>query len=746
MANFKQYQRNQRSVATEQDFRGGMKYTNIPITDGFWKTIVNYDLDPTGSSIHPRPGFKLFSQAILPGGNWLIHHSGIITAVRNQFEDYSIRYTLVYDQEQRRLIMVDDYNAPDLTPREIVSEYFPRINVYNTGESLHGMAYGGSDEGPQPWAFLGGSVFFPSEDGILQLKATVNQDGLAYDISKVEPRVMSPSEAVGLGYNMLSDNPYAMGDTPIGAFDLTGIIVQDQAGNTLLQGKENTTVVFKALTQGTIPTSGKFTWKFQDLENSEKVFYKITPGREVTQMIEYKKLSVSVIYTDSSDNPLATCSLALYRFTEDNNNFQMIPYPVANAKHMTVWQQRLVVWGVPQGRNVLFVSQVGAANYFPYPHNSDIFTGDIVACVPFLKDLLVFTTHQLHRLSILPAGGYKSEVIQDNLYMSEIDLSTVHTVQNMIFFKSGNYYYMVVPRTNSGEQGALQLAPISTNITELLNEMYPLVRETLIRLYGDKTQEIPALHKFNVLKDNAVLRCVYKFRLRDKFIDGILNYSTVLRTWTLYTVQSTSKNLNVRRADVTTRTEYATIDGVTFKTMRTQPLDIVDDFIPTTFHNLQLLDTGYRELNSQFKKRFREIQFKINNVSKKSLLFGNEFRIDEYTRKHLHKYSVQIEEDYIKVVPDFDNVIVSSGETILDEVETNLYIQEVDYTLEDSVVQLITNAWQLDVSSMSDVSMKKVRIGVSGKGYAPRFILVSLNKEFYELTNFNWVYRTMNAR
>ena len=38
----------------------------------------------------------------------------------------------------------------------------------------------------------------------------------------------------------------------------------------------------------------------------------------------------------------------------------------------------------------------------------------------------------------------------------------------MIYFKSGNYYYMLVPKAQS-TTGELTLAPISTPITEFFN-------------------------------------------------------------------------------------------------------------------------------------------------------------------------------------------------------------------------------------------------------------------------------------
>ncbi len=54
--------------------------------------------------------------------------------------------------------------------------------------------------------------------------------------------------------------------------------------------------------------------------------------------------------------------------------------------------------------------------------------------------------------------------------------------------------------------------------------------------------------------------------------------------------------------------------------------------------------------------------------------------------------------------------------------------------------------WSLDGSHFPSVHLTKVRVPVSGKGYAPRFKLIAQDDYKYELLGYAWVYRMMNSR
>jgi hypothetical protein len=490
-------------------------------------------------------------------------------------------------------------------------------------------------------------------------------------------------------------------------------------------------------------------WEFRDVLGGSASVVRVTNHlTEIEHTCTFEYLNVTVTLFTSDNTPLAYGALAADQFhAGDTEALEPVKYNLLQASGLTSWQRRLVLWGTPGGANVIFIGDVEAVNYFPYPLSAinDV-EGRVLRCVPFMNDLLIFSESKLYRASIKAEGGFTVKLVQDHLQMTEFEASTVVTVKNMVFFKSGNYYYMVVPKVSTGDAGELQLAPISTAITDLLDDFYKNISHIFFSMFGDITIRDIVFCGYTNFQDNGVVKNIYKFTVDGLYFDLYLNYSTVLRTWTLYIMQSTEHNISINKGSVTYQTEYSFIDGGSFKIITPDRNVVADEHMnDTTFQNLQMLDTGHREQNSQFKKRYREVQFKINNISKKAMQFGTEFRLDEQTRKGLFKYNIEHDGESLVVVPEFLDVITDAGQTVLEESDT-MYIKNVEYITPSEIVELKTNHWQLDVSTLWDVSIKKIRLKVSGKGYSPRLILISLNLEPYELMNFNWVYRTMHGR
>ena len=757
MANFKQYDRTQRNLTTEQDFSKGMYYTNQPLTDGAWKTMVNYDIDLTGTSVHPRPGMVVQRNTwgpmvySIPLG-YRLHHNGSFV-ISDQFTDTAIKYTLLYKPGENTFKLVDDTGIYDVNTNGL--EVLIKTNTWS--ERVHDMSAKDIIDVPQPHAsFITLSILLGTQ-GLIKLVGNTNEGARSYAFEPVEPRELTVSEAVGMGFNMLQEDPYDYNNdigVQYNTFNYKGIVVEDLEGNTILSANVNKKVRFKALYEAppNYLSSGTFTekWEIRDLKGSgDSIPFDKTTGLTVLETaVTFEHAAITVVLYDSDDTPLSYTSLSSFHFFKDEQDaFEKVVYNLNQASDVTMWQRRLVLWGVPKAPNMVFVSQVEAINYFPYPNNTinDV-EGRVLRCVPFMNDLLIFTEYKLYRAAFKEDGGFTVKLVQDHLHMTEFEASTVVTVKNMVFFKSGNYYYMVVPRLAAGGDGELQLAPISTPITNLLDNFYRSVSHIFFSMFGDVTIKDINFCGYNNFQDNGVVKNIYKFNVAGKYFDVYLNYSTVLRTWTMYIMESTQHNISISKSSVTYQTEYAFIDNDSFKIITPDRSVVADEHMDgIVFQNLQLLDTGYREHNTQFKKRYREIQFKVNNISKKSMQFGTEFRLDEQTRKGLYSYTIDHDGEALVVVPEFLDIITDAGQTVLEENDT-IYKTDAEYITPSEIVELKTNHWQLDISTLWDVSIKKIRLKVSGKGYAPRLILVSLNLEPYELMNFNWVYRTMHGR
>jgi len=647
------------------------------------------------------------------------------------------------------------------------------------------------------------------------------------------PAEISPTEAVNYGYNMLDDDPYTFVDS-IGAAVSDGYIIMEgilpyaepACTNLKFKAKVGEEITFKLVSQFHDNTDTfKFRWElrelgsedvtvYQDQDNSACPEQSMTTGVTLTCRPPFKQFSITVVAfsTDDLTEPLQVMTLASYTMGDDtpgsSNQIAVAEYPLDSATDLCTWKQHIVLWGVRGAANLIFVSEVNNPTYFPYPNNANVFEEAVVACVPYLNDLLVFTESKLYRCAWSGDGlTYNVDMIQDKLFMSAFDKETITIVQNMVFFKNGNYFYMVVPKASSSEPGALQLAPISTPITNLLDEFQTEVARTFRELYNPEnggifppllrtaTREI-VLHDYYNYLDTSIVRNVYKFRLVDRdrtsglvvntllYFDFVLNYDTVTRAWTSYMLQSNGTRLWPYRQNVTDTTIYintlntpifiteeddqgvvtSSVPGYASSCCFVKP-NVLDpeDVFPlagnTTvkerlLKNHQYLDTGYREHNSQTKKRYREIQFKINNRGQSSLMFGTEFLIDDNLRKPLYQYATRHITDpnsadygYLYVERIVSEPLVSVGAAILDDEDTpqELYMPAtIAVPSQDIVLQ--SNCWVLDVSQLSQVAVSKIRFRVSGKGYSPRLILLSFNDKPYEMMSHNWVYRGMNAR
>lgn len=151
-----------------------------------------------------------------------------------------------------------------------------------------------------------------------------------------------------------------------------------------------------------------------------------------------------------------------------------------------------------------------------------------------------------------------------------------------------------------------------------------------------------------------------------------------------------------------------------------------DDYY--TFKNYQFLDSGYRSDELQYKKRYREIQFQINNLDKKNMQFGMDYILDGAPRGMYYKYDV---------AQSIDEMDPSYGV---------IYIDSTPYMEAELDSIDLTNQWTIDQHLTPEVTLYKIRVAVSGKGYAPRLRLYSRNDKRFELFNIAWVSKIMNMR
>lgn len=491
--------------------------------------------------------------------------------------------------------------------------------------------------------------------------------------------------------------------------------------------------------------------------------------------------------TNGEEYVLSTNTIGLSLMSDElanTLNLDARNYNLGQATGMCEWEQRLVLWGVPGALNTIFISDVNNPAFFPYPNNIDVFTDPIIAVHNYGNELLVLTTSALYRLTWDAEGtGWTHKLVQQNLHITEADTYMSCVIKNMFFFKSGEYYYMMVPKVNSSSvRGDVAIAPISKPIESLLDnfheEVYNLVKVIVDR--PDLVQLANSLVNYFSYVDNTkvVVNYVYDLNMTlgntesiddSKYLYVQLIYDTEVRTWSMRMFEA-AHMLHPSHADAITQDKFIdvtpalngyqlVIQYYKFKELMDATAQYITDtnytqMSPKLIRNYQYLDTGNREINTELKKRFREFQFKIKNSTMTNLGFFTSFLIDGSLRKDLQKYSPRLildpvtNEGLVVVERTLDTATMTYNTTRVERILVPERMLQDDGELLHTTLgaEEDPDCWVLNQSAFPGRTLWKVRMPISGKGYTPRTIFLSTNEASYELLGHSWVYRTMNAR
>ena len=283
----------------------------------------------------------------------------------------------------------------------------------------------------------------------------------------------------------------------------------------------------------------------------------------------------------------------------------------------------------------------------------------------------MFTTTEIYLLTLDATGSSWTQAsLQKNLHISESDATFIKSIRNMVFYKSNNYFYMIVPSSTTAK--GITVAPITTNIEYLLDHFSTVVESNLQDLYGksltvyktleyDSQKDYIRLVHFQNYVDYKCVYNVYTFKdLDNKYINYYLIYDTTTRTWTSYILESQSL-IRPFRLDTSGYNVYASYvpvilyddtdqvvsDSIQFLHRNPDRRDFyiypyqtperyglerykLEELCYTQnkYRNYQLIDTGAREQESDYKKRYRELQIQVNNVEQSPLTFYTTFSLD----------------------------------------------------------------------------------------------------------------------
>lgn len=424
------------------------------------------------------------------------------------------------------------------------------------------------------FAYNNGFYFMNPESGLCY---TEMQDGAdKYTIADVRPKAIDPSEAVTFGYNMLAGNDaYAfVNESTQGVIQLTGILpYSTKEENTLLMTPHhNEEIYLRCYFKGQIGKSYKFVWEWRNVgdedwntlqslkdsptytvqasEDGQSV--KLYNGSELLDNLEvvFKAPTENVLvrvqaYSTADTSTVEKAMTVGFDFSinsyGETNNIKQEVYDLTTATGMEFWNNRLVLWGIEKDPTILFISDVNDPSYFPYPNNISIYDEPIVCVKTYLNSLLVFTANSVHQVTLSGDGvSWNTTLVQSNLSIGPWDRHLIQVVRNMAFFKSGDYYYMLVPKAQSST-GKLALAPVSNTIIEFFNHFEKNVSQLLADTF-DYVGSFDLVNYFNYL-DYEDIHNIYVLRCEDdegKYYYlhlGVL-YNINTRSWRIHTYEA----------------------------------------------------------------------------------------------------------------------------------------------------------------------------------------------------------------
>ena len=814
-SNYKQYARTTRMLTEESGFAGGMLWTNNNIDATHLKAIVNFDYDETTGFLKSRDLFKSYDLSLK---EWCEANADALDLTNKVLIGvYNIcAYDLNTDSNTESgmlYIFAEPYkleniwNVDDIASQKALVLYIDSNGIVHrcvtdyTEETLHTLCNGSLKQLLTLYdnMLYGFGPYAENSEAFLQVyrleydSAATDSDQyyftlLDYD-TYVQPRINSVTllEAGVTGFNAArGEETFIYGSEAVDAtetLNILGVYLTDENGDVIVSprvgqrctiyinttyhtGKEHAVAIFQLKENGTTEsTTAGDIWQFlkaQSKNDGTYSFEYVFQKRETTMaFVCYNDGAAKDTYEVYSADVASL--LAPYVFTASNtmDNVKLKNYNLAIANNHCLWNGRMCVWGTSDTNNCLFLSEVENFYYYPVPHNIAVFDTNVISCIPYKDALLVFTADKIYRVVAEKDGTFTQAVVQNDMPMTKADASYLTSIKNMVLFKSGNYFYMVVPKSQSLTD-ELSIAPIYKNVAGFLNNLDKSTLEVLQLLYPERqftdcivmnnapTDLYSEQDTIYILYDIQATASYKKEQIVQeggKYVNKeilvtennsfklFLNYNTNLRAWSMYVEETTSASL-----------EPATLTlARTMSFVRVNQQDGIIDVVtpqhaedPTEGCRV-LIDTGYRSLSNAVNKRFRELQIKLHSVSEKIVSFGTAFLVDGVWRRSYTKFEETLTaENTVTLLPAYDaNTFIK---------ELSMPVQEDGSIVSDGSKAIELSDWLLDFSHFKREAPTTVRIPVSGKGYNPRFIFMTPNATALTINAVNWVYRMMNGR
>lgn len=587
-------------------------------------------------------------------------------------------------------------------------------------------------------------------------KLTRVKVGLDY-IQPVEvvPAIPRIAEATTVGFNMLLDQPYVFENHAMGTLQPKGILPYNVAETKLLLSAfTGETIRFKLVYDYVEDTDYRVKWQMRARGSDEWTTLHdygdavYAGGDDITLNITPNDNSFILrlyIAEDDGEGGIVqiTEETINYPLYEMNNsylrNIAANNYNLNTAKGMVSYSNLLGLYGVTGAENVLFFSDYKNYSYFPFPHNILTFSEKISVVVPYLNSLVVITDSAVYLVTGGPfPAQMRIDTIQANLGITGFDKYSFHTYKNLLYFRHAGRYYVMQPNVLTDRVDDLQVKTMDDSIAELLDNFGPYLRtELLPKVYGIEPDTLVLRDNRTFVDDNKI-KLLFKcstVQYSNFFIDVILCLDLTTGGWTIECYQANRATIPFKSSLVNSIQFYSSYVEApnnryleVYSYSETSFEDQLTLMGPKLIFNYQYLDSGSRNQNLHYLKRYREIQYQITNSQGHPLEFYSEFFIDGKNRQGYKEYSV---------VQDTDPESPNYGEIT--------YTPTIEPTF-NVVGETALGVWQLDAGAFPKLDKVKARFKVSGKGRYPALELISFNEKDYELVSYGWVYRIQTAR
>ena len=657
--------RGERQATVDTTFNSGMSFSNGTIEEGFVKTLVNFDFAEDKKVLVPRAGMRV-CEFVFPDMNTplvdedlLLDENVCIKDMRECVENgvtYRQCILGLPDSEDitKGKIWVATFrkNEESITDLQVGDEIIDldlSDCIFN-GNSIDCVYYGANLQEIHgvklrqdarigfpvgSFAFGNSYYFFALVDGDSVLYRTKFQPSIDsniggfYVFEEVDIKTLTASEAVQFGYNMLSDNPYSFkNEEGSSVIILTGILPylsSDSEAPLVMTPKKNQKLFYRTYYSGTMGQTYRFLYEWRTLSEDEwntigEETFVLALDKPAEMAFEAPNEEIMIrvsAYNVNGETPETPEHAMTVGFDFSINehgttsNLEQKNYDLGTASGMTVWKNRLVLWGVTEDPTVMFVSDLNEPAYFPYPNNITVFDNPIISVLEFMDKLIVFTTDKCYQVALSETGdSWISTVIQANLHIDMWDKHLIQAVRNMIYFKSGNYYYMIVPKAQS-TTGELTLAPISNSMTEFFNHFMVNVEGVFKDTYGEvfphnnDVARYDLITYFNYLDYEDVHNLyVFAWNGNSDLIHFDIIYNTVSRHWRISILEK-PQILYPFRHDATQTGIFATTSVVYVKALngtsqkriiqlyKANPLFVKDFFIPPVYDMLYTNDSDF---------------------------------------------------------------------------------------------------------------------------------------------------------